>query len=1610
MLTKTLKSWLCVAFSFVFLMFSNAAWNKAQAQLLVDVGTGTLQNTPTSYPAPYGNFWWGAKHQMMVRASELNALGIAGGSLNSLAFFVVVPEGTALQNFTIKIGTTNDTALSTTTGFVGNMTQVFTVPAYTEVSGWNTHTFTQPFFWNGSSNLIIETCFNNNTYTNNAVMRNSDAGFTSTLYFRQDAVGTCTGTPGAFTFFSSTERSNMRLGFLPLSGTDAAATGLINPAPPVLGGTTGQVIMRLSNYAANTITGATVGYSLNNGAAVTEAWSGSLPTGQSVSHTFTPTLSLPLNPPADLKVWVVNPSPGPDINAGNDTFTVSLCYALPGGVYSVGPGTGAAFPSLQAAVQAIRCGGIAGPVTFELQSGVHYGSYSLGNILGLSASSTLTFTSATGNAADVVLIQDTAVAGTERSLFVLNNAEHIRFQNLTLRRTMMNGSATGGTFPTAHIDANQASFLQVSGCVFQDSVVSTFVSRDNYGINAENSSNVTISGNSFLGFATVVALGSTSGSALTLNQVTNNSFAGYLDAITAFDQLGMLISGNTFEQQRPNGMAAVTLNQVSACQVHSNKFSGVVYTTQIRVTNSNDSIGQPTRIYNNSIAVDFNPSGVFGLNAPILIEGFSDTSSAFPDPKDGVELAFNTIKVRCLGNSTSTSLNYGLIHAVDNTFGPVAPSSPFVNLSIYNNNLYAESVSGSALPSSWSALLLETDSIARNCSSNYNNFYLKPIPGQTQGGNLVSVQLLNLSFATCSAWTAAYNKDSNSVSLNPVFAGANLSIPLSAAFNDLGIPFGGIGSDINGITRNTTTPDIGAFEFTPSPNDVGVVALVSPISGCGLGTAVPVSVRLVNFGTVAQSNFGLAYTLGGGSPVTGTFAGTINPGDTVLFTFTGSVNLSTPGTYNFSAYTTLGSDGQNLNDTVTVSVLSVPLIGTMPYYEDFEASSGGWSSYGANNSWQRGTPTGPVITSAGGGTQSWTTNLTGDYNDNELSYLESPCLNLTTLTSPQVRFKIWWDSESGYDGTQLQYSTNGGTTWTVAGTVGSGINWYNSTLTSGPWTGLSCWNGSATGFPPGGSQGWLTAQHNLPALAGVSGVKFRFTFVSDGSVTRDGIGIDDFRVSDPPPVEAKLAAITAPLTGCGLPNNAQVSIRVKNQGTQTLSNIPVRYRINALTPITEVMPGPIAPGDSLVYNFSTRANLSVVGTYTLTAYTAVTGDADLSNDTLRTNVTHIQLVSSLPYSQNFEANNGGLISGGSNNSWAWGVPTGVVINNAASGQRAWVTNLGGDYNNNEQSTLQLPCFNFSTIQNATISFSIHYDTEETFDGANLQYSTNGGLSWQVLGSVGSGTNWYTVPSVSSSNGPVWDGSSNGWLRASHSLSALNNASSVLMRFVFSSDGFVTEEGVGIDSIVIGNAPVNVPDIGVVQILTPTTPTLNQDNNVKVVIRNFSISPINSYLVSYTVNGILVDANTLSRSIQPNDTIHHIFTGRWRPTVGGTHRLCAYTGPVPGQTNNSNDTTCRVFTSVGLNVVLSSGMTLYPNPAHSEALLQWGEDMEAQRLEWRDAGGRLIDANDFTNPSGMENDQERQVRVLVAQWSPGLYYGTLTLRDGRRLRLKLMVQP
>ena len=50
------------------------------------IGTGTINNSPYDYPAPYGNWYWGARNQMLILASELTAAGVTAGYINSLAF------------------------------------------------------------------------------------------------------------------------------------------------------------------------------------------------------------------------------------------------------------------------------------------------------------------------------------------------------------------------------------------------------------------------------------------------------------------------------------------------------------------------------------------------------------------------------------------------------------------------------------------------------------------------------------------------------------------------------------------------------------------------------------------------------------------------------------------------------------------------------------------------------------------------------------------------------------------------------------------------------------------------------------------------------------------------------------------------------------------------------------------------------------------------------------------------------------------------------------------------------------------------------------------------------------------------------------------------------------------------------------------------------------------------------------------------------------------------------------------------------------------------------------------------------------------------------------
>lgn len=213
------------------------------------------------------------------------------------------------------------------------------------------------------------------------------------------------------------------------------------------------------------------------------------------------------------------------------------------------------------------------------------------------------------------------------------------------------------------------------------------------------------------------------------------------------------------------------------------------------------------------------------------------------------------------------------------------------------------------------------------------------------------------------------------------------------------------------------------------------------------------------------------------------------------------------------------------------------------------------------------------------------------------------------------------------------------------------------------------------------------------------------------------------------------------------------------------------------------------------------------------------------------------VVNAFPYNEDFETSNGGWKPGGVSADWVWGKPSKPVINKAYSGQQCWVTGglTGSGYADNESSWVESPCFDFSSLQNPYISFEVFWETELKYDGAAMQYSTNGGSNWQNLFDANTqsdcyNSSWYNYGSVvflsslgandgwsgnvqPNSEGNCQTGNGSGqWITKQHTLAFLAGKQNVKFRFVFASGNICNDyDGFAFDHIYIGEAPTLTAD-------------------------------------------------------------------------------------------------------------------------------------------------------------------------------------------------------
>ena len=325
----------------------------------------------------------------------------------------------------------------------------------------------------------------------------------------------------------------------------------------------------------------------------------------------------------------------------------------------------------------------------------------------------------------------------------------------------------------------------------------------------------------------------------------------------------------------------------------------------------------------------------------------------------------------------------------------------------------------------------------------------------------------------------------------------NAWVDLSAYGSSIRLRFQAISG--GSYTSDIAIDDVSVLEAPPA--ELAVIDLDAGMSGCGLGNeTVTISVTNSGFSTVNAFDAGFNSN---GSIVSETVGMMIAPGDTIDYTFLSNANFSAAGTYNLAAYVTAAGDPNSANDTMMTTISNSPIISTLPYNMSWEGGDAGWVSTG---DWQLGAPAGGVINAASAGTNAWVTNLTGNYTNNSLDFLTSPCLDFSNeTTDPVITAEVWYDIETDWDGGYFETSTDGGMTWTKLGGVAP--NWYNNNNANG---GIGdCWNGDGAA----GSQGWVTVTHNLIGLAGASDARVRFVLESDGTQAREGLGVDNLSIT-----------------------------------------------------------------------------------------------------------------------------------------------------------------------------------------------------------------------------------------------------------------------------------------------------------------------------------------------------------------------------------------------------------------------------------------------------------------------------------------------------------------
>lgn len=334
--------------------------------------------------------------------------------------------------------------------------------------------------------------------------------------------------------------------------------------------------------------------------------------------------------------------------------------------------------------------------------------------------------------------------------------------------------------------------------------------------------------------------------------------------------------------------------------------------------------------------------------------------------------------------------------------------------------------------------------------------------------------------------------------------------------------------------------------------------------------------------------------------------------------------------------------------------------------------------------------------------------------------------------------------------------------------------------------------------------------------------------------------------------------------------NVTPQIVIENNGMNAITAVDVVYTLDGAD-TNYTWTGNLASAASTSINLP-QLTLSK-GVHTFSAVTTTANDAFSFNNASEEKTIYANGPGTVQVVNTFETAQEILLvmdEGASTQYWERGIPTGALLNdNANPTNQVYGTNLAGDHIIDVKSYLVSECYDLTTIANPEIKFDMAFELEIDWDIVYMEYSTDQGVNWTVLGTA-TDPNWYnssTLPGADCTNcpGAQWTGVSTTLTEYSHDLSALTNESSVMFRFVFHSDPAVVEEGVIVDNLVITGNSLSVEEFETGNFAIFPNPSKGLFNIKTKSIQSFDFEV-------YDVTGKLIKQ---ARNIKPNDNVYQL---------------------------------------------------------------------------------------------------------------------------------------